>query len=109
MDEAITTSESEKSNILEKKYRNGTIIKTAEWINNMETGLRMLKEGPRLNIYLDRLKPTLKKIVNGKTPGLDCILGFWFKRFTSIHDRQRYPNEWPYKDHFNLKTLHQSN
>ena len=29
-----------------------------------------------------------KKISNWKTPGRDRIHGFWFKKFTSIHDRQ---------------------
>ena len=33
-----------------------------------------------------KLKATLKKIRNGKTPGLDGIHRFWFKKFTSIHD-----------------------
>ena len=28
-----------------------------------------------------------KKISNWKTPGHDGIHGFWFKKFTSIHDR----------------------
>ena len=28
-----------------------------------------------------------KKIPNCKTPGLDGIHGFWFNKFTSIHDR----------------------
>ena len=28
-----------------------------------------------------------KKISNWKTPGLNGIHGFWFKKFTSIHDR----------------------
>ena len=30
----------------------------------------------------------IKKISNGKTPGHDGIHGFWFKKFTFIHDRQ---------------------
>ena len=44
------------------KYENGKIIiKKAEWINNMETELRMLEEGSQGNIHLDTLKATLKK------------------------------------------------
>ena len=37
-----------------------------------------LEEGPKM---------TLKKISNWKTPGHDGIHGFWFKKFTAIHDR----------------------
>ena len=53
----------------------------------METELRMLKEDPQVNIDPDGLKAALKKISNLKTPGLDGIHGFWFKKFTSIHYR----------------------
>ena len=42
---------------------------------------RGTRERPQL------LKTTLKKISNWKTPGHDGIHGFWFKKFTSIHDR----------------------
>ena len=47
----------------------------------------MLKEGPQVNIHPDRLKATLKKLRNWKIHGLHGIHGFWFKKFTSIHDR----------------------
>ena len=52
--------------------------KKAEWINNMETDLQMLEEGPQVNIHPDALKATLKKVANWKTPGLDSIRGFRF-------------------------------
>ena len=47
----------------------------------------MLEEGPQVNIHPDGLKATFKKISNWKTPGLDGIHRFWFKKFISIHDR----------------------
>ena len=40
-----------------------------------------------MEIHIDLLNTTLKKS-NWKTPGHDRIHGFWFKKFTSIHDRQ---------------------
>ena len=40
-----------------------------------------------MEIHIELLKNTLKKISNWKTPGHDGINGFWFKKFTSIHDR----------------------
>ena len=43
-----------------------------------------LEEGLKGEIH----KKTLKKISNWKTPGHDEIHGFWFKKFTSIHDRR---------------------
>ena len=38
-------------------------------------------------MFTDLLKTSLKKVSNWKTPGHDGIHGFWFKKFTFIHDR----------------------
>ena len=59
----------------------------AEWINNMTKELEGLEEPPKMEIHIDLLKATLKRISNWKTPGHDRIHGFWFKKFTSIHSR----------------------
>ncbi len=59
----------------------------AEWIINMTRELEGLEEGPKAEIHIELLKKTLKKISNWKTPGHDGIHGFWFKKFTPIHDR----------------------
>ena len=59
----------------------------AEWIKNITRDLEGLEEGPRVEIHIDLLKTTLKRIPNWKTPGHDEIHGFWFKKFTSIHVR----------------------
>ena len=61
--------------------------KKAEWINNMTRELKGLEEDPKVEIHIDLLKTTLKNISNWKTQGHDGIHGFWFKKFTSIHDR----------------------
>ena len=53
----------------------------------METELRLLEESPQVNIHSDGPKTSLKKIANWKTPGFDGIHGFWFNKFTSIHDK----------------------
>ena len=52
----------------------------AEWINQITRELEQLEEGPKA-------ETTLTKVSNWKTPGHDGIHGFWFKKFTSIHDR----------------------
>ena len=59
----------------------------AEWINNTTRELEGLEEGPKAEIHTDLLKTTLKKISNRKLPGHEEIHGFWFKKFTTIHDR----------------------
>ena len=52
----------------------------------MAKELEGLDEGPKAEINIDFLKTTQKKS-NWKTPGHDGIDGFWFKKFTTIHDR----------------------
>ena len=59
----------------------------AEWINNITRDLDGLEEGPEMEIHVDLLRTTLKRISNWKAPGHDGIHGFWSKKFTSIHDR----------------------
>ena len=58
-----------------------------KWINNMEKELQGLEEAPKAKIRLNLLRATLKKVPNLKTPGHDGIHGYWFKKFTTIHDR----------------------
>ena len=53
----------------------------------MTRELEGLEEDPKAEIHIELLKKTLKKISNWKTPGHDGIHAFWFKKFTSIHDR----------------------
>ena len=62
------------------------VTEKAELINDMTRELG-LEEGFKAEIHIELLKKTLKKISNWKTPGHDGIHGFWFKKFTSIHDR----------------------
>ena len=61
--------------------------KNAEWINNITREIEGLEEGPKMEIHIDLLKTTLKRISNWKAPGHDGIYGFWLKKFTSIHGR----------------------
>ena len=56
-----------------------------DWINNITRELDGLEEGPKMEMHVDLLKTTLKRISNWKAPGHDGIHGFWFKKFTSIH------------------------
>ena len=62
-------------------------IEKAEGINDMTRELEGLEEGPKAEIHTDLFKTTLKKISIWKTSGHDGIHGFWFEKFTPIHDR----------------------
>ena len=52
-----------------------------------DKGTRRTRKGPQAEIQIDQPKKTLKRYQTGKTPGHDGIHGFWFKKFTSTHDR----------------------
>ena len=54
--------------------------KNAESIDNVETDLRILEKGPKVEIHHDTLKAIVKIIPNWKTPVLDGIYGFSFKK-----------------------------
>ena len=69
-----------------KKWQPKKHNENAEWINNITRELDGLK-GPKMEIHIDFLKTTLKRISNWKAPGHDGIHGFWFKKFTLIHGR----------------------
>ena len=76
-----------KPNDFGPKYGNQKHSENAEWINNISRELEGLEEGPKMEIHIDLLKTTLKRMSNWKKPGHDGIHGFWFKKFTSIHGR----------------------
>ena len=76
-----------KPNNFGLKYSNKKHIEKVEWINNITRELERLEKGPKAEKHNNFLKTTLKKKSNWKTPGHDGILGFWFQKFTSIHDR----------------------
>ena len=59
-----------------------------ESIKNMTRELG-LEEGPETELHIDLLKTTLKWISNKKTPGHNKLHCFWFKKLSSIHDRNK--------------------
>ena len=41
----------------------------------------------KAEIHMDLLRTTLRNILNWKAPGRDGTHGFWFKKFTTLHDK----------------------
>ena len=76
-----------KPNDFGRKYGNKKHNEKAERINNITREIEGLERGPKVEIHIDLLKTTLKRISNWKTPGYDGIHGFWFTKFTFIHGR----------------------
>ena len=58
-----------------------------DWMDNKYERTRRTIRKPGCGNTYRTTKKTLKLISNLKTPGHDGIHEFWFKKFTSIHDR----------------------
>ena len=66
---------------IEKTWRKG-------WMDKRYDKRTSRTQGWHRNGNIHRITQTdTKKISNWKTPGHDGIHGFWFKKFTAIHDR----------------------
>ena len=59
----------------------------AEWINNITRELEGREEDPKMEIHIDLLETTLKRISKCKARGHDGLHGFWLKKFPSIQGR----------------------
>ena len=44
-----------------------------------------------IRISVENVKTAIRKMTNWKAPGPDCIQGYWFKRFSTLHSRLTKP------------------
>ena len=57
----------------------------AEWLNE----LKLQQNNVRMEevvITTEMVKSQCRKIPNWKTPGRDCVQGYWIKNLTSVHE-----------------------
>lgn len=57
----------------------------AEWLNEIKNDLIDKEKQNEIVISQDKLKKSIKKIPNWKSPGPDMVQGFWIKNFSSLH------------------------
>lgn len=79
----------------------------AEWLKVVKTEHEHLNKQEEVNISMETLKDTLKRLSPWKAPGPDGVQGYWVKRFTKLHERlceqlqkileQGSPPEWMVK------------
>ena len=60
---------------------------SAEWLKEVKLELENVNTQKNIGITKEHVTIQLRKMPNWKTPGLDGIQVFWFKRFTSQHQR----------------------
>jgi hypothetical protein len=59
----------------------------ADWITQEENRHHNIPEQANYMVTVEELKATIQKTHNWKTPGIDHIHNFWYKRLTSVHER----------------------
>ena len=62
--------------------------KDAKWLQDLRSEVNVKKQ-EKISITTGSLKKVLGRMPNWKSPGPDLVQGFWFKNFSSLHDRVR--------------------
>ena len=58
---------------------------SAPWVSDVEKELSSVPVMPEWSIDIESFSKAPKKIHNWKSPGLNCVQGFWVKYFSSLH------------------------
>ena len=59
--------------------------KNAKWLQDLRSEVNVKKQ-EKIDITTRSLKKILGRMPNWKSPGLDLVLGFWLKSFSSLHE-----------------------
>ena len=59
----------------------------ASWLPKVKEKLSGVDRQADVKISICDVKKAIRKMTNWKAPGPDCVQGYWFKRFTSLHDK----------------------
>ena len=62
--------------------------KDAKWLQDVQSEVNVKKQ-EQIDITTGSLKKILGRVPNWKSPGPDLALGFWFKNFSSLHEKIR--------------------
>ena len=57
----------------------------AEWLDRVRRSLAGVKEMDDVRVDMESIKAGVKRLSNCKAPGPDGVMGFWFKKLTSLH------------------------
>ena len=59
--------------------------KNVSWLPKVKERLSEIDNQEDVSINVENVKTTTRKMSNWKAPGSDCIQGYWFKKFSSLH------------------------
>ena len=65
----------------------GNFKENASWLPKVKERLSEIDKQEDIRISVENVKTAIRKMTNWKVPGPDCVQGYWFKRFSSLHSR----------------------
>ena len=65
----------------------GNFNENASWLPKVKERLSEIDKQEDIRISVENVKTALREMTNWKVPGPDCVQGYWFKRFSSLHSR----------------------
>ena len=57
----------------------------ASWLPKGKERLSEIGKPEDIMISFENVKAAIRKMSSWKAPGLDCVWGYWFKRFSTLH------------------------
>ena len=65
----------------------GNFKENASWLPQFKERLSEIDKQEDIKISVESVKKAIRKMTSWKAPGPDCVQGYWFKRFSSLHFR----------------------
>ena len=65
----------------------GNFNENGSWLPKVKERLSEIDKQEDIRISVENVKTAIRKMTNWKVPGPDCVQGYWFKRFSSLHSR----------------------
>ena len=65
----------------------GNFNENASWLPKVKERFSEFDKQEDIGISVKNVKTAIRKMNNWKAPGPDCIQGYWFKRFSTLHSR----------------------
>ena len=65
----------------------GNFNENCSWLPKVKERFSEFDKQEDIRISVENVNTAIRKMTNWKTPGPDCVQGYWFKRFATWHSR----------------------
>ena len=63
----------------------GNFSQNGSWLPKVKERLIEIDKQEDIRISFENVKTAIRKMINWKAPGSDCVQGYLFKRFSTLH------------------------